>query len=210
MRMREKQSAGNGDENRKGQPRTAGSHATCLHAPFEYRQGDDQHGEKAMQQHFRIRESCPETDGADRPSLGIASKKEKCRKAKEGKRPIARPGNSSRLRHKCEQSHRENEDARPMVVVLGPSFFGGSIRASSSLPGNVGLGGERTDFEGFFLRGISVFGKLSNRRATESWRAWRHTANDFGAGDAVVNEICGGRERRQWSGGHKDRACHVE
>jgi len=46
MRMSEKQSAGNGNEDRKGQPCTAGSHATRLHAPFEDSQGNDKHGKK--------------------------------------------------------------------------------------------------------------------------------------------------------------------
>src|SRR6266851_546557 len=82
--------------------------------------------------------------------------------AKKGQRPIARPGNFSCLRHECQQSHRENEDARPVMVVLGPSFFGRSVRACSSLARNVGLGGERTYFEGSFLRGVNVFGELLN------------------------------------------------
>src|SRR5260370_392793 len=71
MRMSEKQSAGNGDEDRKGQPCTAGSHAARLHAPLEDSQGNDEHGEKTMQKHFRIRESRPEPDGAERPGFGI-------------------------------------------------------------------------------------------------------------------------------------------
>src|SRR5229473_2757020 len=92
MRMGKKQCAGNGDKDWKGQPCTAGSHAARLHAPLEDGQGDDQQGEKPMQQHFGIRKSRPEADGAERPGLGIASKKEKCRKTEKGQRPISRPG----------------------------------------------------------------------------------------------------------------------
>ena len=96
--MGEQQSTGNGDEDGKCQPATAGRDAAGLHAPLKYRQSDDHHGEKAMQQDFGIREGCPETDRAERPRLRVAAEKEKCREAKEGERPIAGPGDSSRLR----------------------------------------------------------------------------------------------------------------
>src|SRR5258708_16618015 len=97
--MGEKQSAGNGDEDRKGETSTAGNDPARLHAPFKYRQGNDEHGEKTMQQHFGIRQSRPKTNRAERPSLRVAAKKKKCREAKESKRPIARPGNFSSLGH---------------------------------------------------------------------------------------------------------------
>src|SRR6202790_2478169 len=154
-----------------------------------------------MQQDFGIRKSRPETDGPERPGLRIAAEKKECREAKEGERPIARPGDLSRLRDEGQQSHRQNDDACPVMVVLRPSFFGGSIRACSSLAGDVGFGRERAGFECFFLSGVNVFGKLLNRRTGESWRAWRHAGKDFLTGDAVVSEIRGGRERGERSGG---------
>src|SRR6266481_391772 len=205
MRMSEKQSTGNGDEDRKGQPCTARSHAARLYPPLEDSQDNDEHGEKTMQQHFGIGESRPEPDGAERPGLGIASKKEKCREAKKGERPIARPGNFSCLRRERQQSHRENEDARPVMVVLRPGLFRGSVRACSGLPGNVGFRGERPYFESFFLRLISVLGQLLHGSAGKSWRLRRHAGNNFGAGDAVVNEIRSGRKRRKGSGGENHR-----
>src|SRR5207245_202351 len=73
--MSEKQSAGNGDQNGKRQPSATGFDAASLHAPLKNRQSNYQHGKKTMQQDFRIRKSRPEADGAERPSLGITSKK---------------------------------------------------------------------------------------------------------------------------------------
>src|SRR5437899_10531276 len=98
MRMGEQQSTGNGDEDRENQSATAGSDAAGLHAPLKYRQNDNQHGKKAMQQDFGIREGRPESHRSERPRLRVAAEKEKCREAKEGERPIAGPGDSSRLR----------------------------------------------------------------------------------------------------------------
>src|SRR6266436_4408132 len=95
MRMSEKQSAGNGDEDRKGQPCTAGSHAAPMHAPLEDSQDNDEHGEKTMQQNFGMDESRPEPDGAEWPGFAITSKKEKWRETAEGQRPITRPGDFS-------------------------------------------------------------------------------------------------------------------
>ena len=73
--MREEQSAGNGDEDRKDQPCTAGGNAARLNAPFKNRQSDYEQGEKAMQQDFGIRKCRPETDGSEGPSLRIAAEK---------------------------------------------------------------------------------------------------------------------------------------
>src|SRR6266404_2936086 len=115
----------------------------------------------------------------------------------KGQRPITRPGSFSCLSRERQQSHRENNDARPMMVVLGPGFFRGSVRACPSLTGNVGFRRERTYFEGSFLRDISVLGQFLHGRAGKSWRLRRHAGNNFSAGDAVVNEIRGGRERRK-------------
>src|SRR5437667_4836708 len=114
---------------------------------------------------------------------------------------MARPGDLSSLRDEGQQSHRQNDDACPVMVVLGPSLFGGSVRAGSGLAGNVGFGRERTGFECFFLSGVDIFGQLLNGRTGESWRAWRHAGKDFLTGDTVVSEIGGGRERGEWSGG---------
>src|SRR5713226_4348531 len=183
--MSEEQCAGNGNQDRKDQAGTAGGDAARLHAPFENRQRYYEHGEKAMQQDFGIRESRPETDGPERPSLRIAAEKKKSREAEEGERPIACPGDLSRLRDQGQQSHRQNDDACPVMVVLGPSLFGGSVRARSGLAGNVGFGRERAGFECFFLSGVDVFGELLNGRTGESWRTWRHAGKDFLTGDAV-------------------------
>src|SRR3982074_539051 len=118
--MGEKQRAGNGDKGRKNQPSAAGGDAARLHAPFKSSQRDYEQGEKPMQQDLGIRKSRPETDGPERPGLRIAAEKKKCREAKEGERPIARPGDLSRLSDEGKQSHRQNDDACPGVVVLGP------------------------------------------------------------------------------------------
>src|SRR5882724_9881465 len=157
MGMREKQGAGNGDQHWKGKPGAARGDTAGLYAPFEYRQRYNQQREKTMQKYLGVRKSRPKTDGTQRPSLRIAAEKQKCRKAEKGEWPIARPGDFSRLGDQSQQSHRENDDAGPVMVVLGPGFFGGSVRARAGLAGNVGFGGERTNFEGFFLRGVSVF-----------------------------------------------------
>src|SRR5690348_14074471 len=97
--MGEKQSAGNGDEYGKCQPGAAGSDAAGLHAPLKYRQSDNQHGKKAMQQDFGIREGRPESHRSEWPRLRVAAEKKKRREAKEGERPIAGPGDFSRLRN---------------------------------------------------------------------------------------------------------------
>src|SRR6267378_8090559 len=192
--MSEEQSAGNGDKDRKNQSCTAGGDAACLHAPFEYRQSNYQQREKTMQQDFGIRKSRPETNGPERPGLRIAAEKKECRKAEEGERPIARPGDLSRLRDEGQETHGENDDACPVMVVFRPSFLGRSVRACSGLAGDVGFGRERAGFECFFLSGVNVFGKLLKRRTGESWRAWGHAGEDFWTGDAVVSEIRGDRE----------------
>src|SRR5207249_10078510 len=44
---------------------------------------------------------------------------------------------------------------------------------------NIGFGRERADFESLFLRGVSIFGKLLNRRAAESRGMWRHARDDL-------------------------------
>jgi len=75
-----------------------------LHAPFEDSQGNDKHGKKNDAAALRDPQESPEADGAKRPGFGIASKKEKCREAKKGQRPIARPGNFSCLRRERQQS----------------------------------------------------------------------------------------------------------
>src|SRR5260370_31128050 len=192
--MGEQQCAGNGDEDGKDKPGTAGGDAACWHAPFEYRKSDYQQCEKTMQQDFRIRQRRPEADRAEGPSLRIAAEKQKCRQAEERKWPMARPGDLSCLRDEGQESHRQNDEARPVMVVLGPSLFRGSIRACSSLTGDVGFGGERARFECSFLRSINVFWQLLNGRAGEPWGARRHAREDFRARDAVASEIRGGRK----------------
>src|SRR3989449_9114912 len=192
--MIENQGSWSGDENGTLNPSPTCFDAASLHAQYKNRQSDYQHGKKAMQQDFRIRKSRPEADGAERPSLGIASKKEKCREAEKGKRPIARPGNFSCLGHECQHSHRENEDACPVMVVLGPSFFGGGVRARSRFAVDIGFGRERAKPEGLFLRGESVLRKFLQGGASKSWRLRRHAGDDFGAGDAVMSEIRGRRK----------------
>src|SRR6266481_5766826 len=87
-----------------------------------------------------------------------------------------------------------------MVVVLRPGFFGWSVRARAGLAGNIGFGGERTDLEGFFLRGVDVFRQLLYRRAGEPRSLGRHPGDDFRTCDAVAREIRGGRKRRERSG----------
>src|SRR5229473_5813098 len=154
-----------------------------------------------MQKYLRVRKSGPETDRAERPSLRIAAEKQKRRKAEKGERPIARPGDFSRLCNESQQPHRKDDDARPVVVVLGPSLFGGSGGACSGLAGNVGFGGERAHFKSLFLRGVNVFGQLLNGGTGESWRAGRHAGEDFPGGDAVVSKVRSGRKRREGSGG---------
>src|SRR3977135_3162625 len=121
--MGEKQSAGNSNEDRKDQPGAAGGDAARLHAPFKNSQRDYEQGEKPMQQDLGIRKSRPETDGPERPGLRIAAEKKKCRQSEEGERPIARPGDLSGLRDEGKQSHRQNDNACPVMVIFGPSFF---------------------------------------------------------------------------------------
>src|SRR6266404_2085396 len=178
MGMREKQGAGNGDQHWKGKPGAARGDTAGLYAPFEYRQRYNQQREKTMQKYLGVRKSRPETDRTERPSLRIAAEKQKCRKTEKGERPIARPGNFPRLCNESQQSHREDDDACPVMVVLGPCFFGGSVRARADLARNVGFGGERADFEGFFSA------RRKRLQATLGQTDWL---------TAVTGETCGRR-----------------
>src|SRR5260370_2510114 len=133
MGMGEEQGAGYGDEDGKNQPGTAGSDAACLHAPFENGETDNHENEDSMQQHLGICKRNPETVGAERPDLRIASQEKKKSQAKKNERPVLRPRKARHLRENSECSDRENNDARPVMVVLGPSLFRVSALGASWL-----------------------------------------------------------------------------
>src|SRR5260370_37647642 len=137
MGVGEEQGARYGDEDGKNQPGTAGSDAARLHAPFENGETDNHENEDSMQQHRGICKRNPETVGAERPDLRIASQEKKKSQAEKNERPVLRPRKALHLRETSERSDRENNDARPVMVELGPSLFGGGGLGAVGLARNV-------------------------------------------------------------------------
>ena len=62
--VREKESAGDGDESWENEASALSGDAAGLHAPFKDRQGDDEQSEDAVKQDFWILERDPKTIGA--------------------------------------------------------------------------------------------------------------------------------------------------
>src|SRR5277367_3403916 len=86
------------------------------------------------------------------------------------------------------------------MVVLGPGFFGGSVRAHASLAGNKRGGGESAD-EGFYFGGVDVFGEISDSGALEAREVGRDAGGDFLGGYAVCLQIDSWGKRRERGGG---------
>ena len=172
-----------------------GGDAAGLHAPFEDGETDDERHKDAVEQDFRILERDPETAGAERPRFGIASQRKETGRGKKDQRPVSRPRECS-LREKSEKADGQNDQAGPVMVVLGPGFFGGRVGARSGLAGNEGGGGECACVEGFHLGGVNVFGKVLDGGAGEAWEIAARGERRFPDVEtrSVFRSMAGGRE----------------
>src|SRR2546428_337859 len=107
VRMREKEAAADGAEERKDERRAPGAQATRADHPLEEREGDDQQDEHAVLQHLGVGHALPEPQGPERPRAGVVADQQEAGETQEDQRPVARPARSAGRVQDREKPHRE-------------------------------------------------------------------------------------------------------
>src|SRR5436309_2491136 len=105
VRMREKEAAADGAEERKDERRVPGAQATRADHPLEEREGDDQQDEHAVLQHLGVGHALPEPQGPERPRAGVVADQQEAGEPQEDQRPVARPARSAGRVQDCEDPH---------------------------------------------------------------------------------------------------------
>src|SRR5712691_7248751 len=174
VRMREKEAAADGAEERKDERRAPGAQATRADHPLEEREGDDQQDEHAVLQHLGVGHALPKPQGPERPRAGVVADQQEAGEPEEDQRPVARPARPAGREQDREEPHREDEQPRDVVVELGPRAV---------------LGGPR---------GVAIGDRhLRDRRRRERWPPGREPRADLGERRAVRGHVDRRRQRGQ-------------
>src|SRR5438552_15450598 len=102
--------------------------ARGANAPLEKREGDDEHHEQPMLRDFGIFQALDEAALTDRPDLWIRAKEQQRGKQQKEQWPMLRPRRMSAALREGGQSHQHQQQAGPMMVVLGPRKIVGISR----------------------------------------------------------------------------------
>src|SRR2546422_3192328 len=174
VRVREKEAAADGAEERKDERRAPGAQATRADHPLEEREGDDQQDEHAVLQYLRVRHALPEPQGPERPRAGVVADQQEAGEPEEDQRPVARPARPAGRVQDREEPHREHEQPRDVVVELGPRAVRGGPR------------------------GVAIVDRhLLDRRRRERWPPGREPRTDLGERRAARGHVDRWRQRGQ-------------